>query len=179
MSGSVLKNLQIFAKLCGQKAMPNIIIATTMWGEARQESAERREAELKREFWKDMIHDGCRTERFQDSYKSAWNIIGSLSDKQSAQVLLSHELVDANLRLNETQAGIALNKELEKLIKDRKETARRLWQQMENQTDDLVVQELNQRKTELDTKIRQTADQLREMKIPFTRKIRLFFRKND
>jgi chromosome condensin MukBEF ATPase and DNA-binding subunit MukB len=178
MSGSVLRNLQVFTTLCGQKAMPNVVITTTMWGEARRESAERREAELKREFWKDMVDDGCRIERFQDSYQSAWKVIGKLSNKDSAKVLLPREIVDASLRLNETQAGIALNKELEKLIKDRKETARRLWEQMGNQTNDLVVQELNQRKAELDAKIHQTADQLREMKIPFTRKIRLFFRKN-
>jgi chromosome condensin MukBEF ATPase and DNA-binding subunit MukB len=178
MTGSVLKNLQMFATLCGHKAMPNVVIATTMWGEVKPESAERREAELRREFWTDMVHDGCKTERFQDSYESAWKIIGKLSEKDSAQVLLPHEIVDVNLRLNETQAGIALNKELEKLIKDRKEAARRLREQMGNQTSDLLVQELNKRKTEIDTKIQQTADQLRQMKIPFSRKIRLFFRKN-
>ena len=30
MSGSVLKNLKLFASLCGMEAMPNVIIATTM-----------------------------------------------------------------------------------------------------------------------------------------------------
>jgi chromosome condensin MukBEF ATPase and DNA-binding subunit MukB len=124
-----------------------------------------------------MILDGCRTERFNDSHESAWTVIGSLSGKESAIVSLPREIVDVNLMLNETQAGIALNKELEKLIRDKKEASRRLQEQTGKQTNDFVVQELNQQQKEIDTKIRQIADQLREMKIPFTRKIRMFFRK--
>jgi chromosome condensin MukBEF ATPase and DNA-binding subunit MukB len=176
MTGSVLKNLEMFATLCGQKAMPNVIIATTMWGEVKRENGERREQELKRDFWKGMVADGCRTERFKDSHDSAWHIIGNLAKKDRAPVLLSHEIVDTHLRLNETQAGIALNKELEKLIKDRKDAARRLRDQVQNQNNELVVQELNKRQAEIEEKINQTADQLRELKIPFTRRVRLFFK---
>jgi chromosome condensin MukBEF ATPase and DNA-binding subunit MukB len=176
MTGTVLKNLEMFATLCGQKAMPNVIIATTMWGEVKRENGERREQELKREFWKGMVDDGCRTERFKDSYDSAWHVIGNLAKKERARVLLSHEIVDSDLRLNETQAGIALNKELEKLIKDRKDAARRLRDQVQNQNNELVVQELNKRQAEIEEKINQTADQLRELKIPFTRRVRLFFK---
>jgi len=176
MTGSVLKNLEMFATLCGQKAMPNVIIATTMWGEVKRENGERREQELKREFWKGMVDDGCRTERFKDSYDSAWHIIGNLVKKNQDPVLLLHEIVDTHLRLNETRAGIALNKELEKLIKDRKDAARRLRDQVQNQDNELVVQELNKRQAEIEAKINQTADQLRELKIPFTRRVRLFFK---
>lgn len=92
--------------------MPNVIIATTMWSIVNPEKGVQREIELKRDFWNDMVRDGCRTERFQDSYESTWEIIGNLSDKENAQVLLPHEIVDVKLTLNETQAGIALSKGL-------------------------------------------------------------------
>jgi len=176
MTGSVLKNLEMFATLCGQEAMPNVIIATTMWSEVQKAKGERREQELKRDFWKDMVADGCRTERFEDTYESAWRIIGSLRERARAPVLLSHEIVDNHLRLNETEAGIALNKELEKLIKDRKDAARKLRERARNQNDELVVQELNKQQVEIEEKIRRTSDQLRELKIPFTRRVRLFFK---
>jgi hypothetical protein len=40
----------------------------------------------------------------------------------------------------------------------------------------LEIQELNQQTAaEIEDKIRKTADQLRKMKVPFTRKVRLFF----
>ncbi|KIM71210.1 hypothetical protein PILCRDRAFT_827098 [Piloderma croceum F 1598] len=171
MAGSTLKNLQMFAALCGRKAMPNVIIATTMWKKVTEEEGERAEQMLKRDFWKNMLADGCRTERFKDSHDSAWQIIDD-AKKDQAPVLLPREIVDSHLRLNETQVGIVLNKELEKLIKDRKDAARRLREQVQNQNNELVVQELN----ELQEKINQTADQLRELKIPFTRRVRLFFK---
>jgi hypothetical protein len=176
MTGSVLKNLEMFVALCGQKAMPNVIIATTMWGEVKKENGLRRESELKREFWKDMVAGGCRTDRFEDTNESAWRIINCLSGEDPSRVLLPHEIVDTHLRLNETKAGIALNKELEKLIKDRKIAARKLREQAQNQTNELVVQELNKQQAEIDQKINRTADQLREMKIPFTRRVLLFFK---
>jgi chromosome condensin MukBEF ATPase and DNA-binding subunit MukB len=175
MAGSVLKNLKMFASLCGQKAMPNVSLVTTMWADVKEETGIRREEELMRDFWKGMVDDGCKTERFQHTYESAWNIVGTLSEKERAQVQLPTEMVEIHLPLNETQAGITLNRELEQLIKDRKHAARKLRQQAENQNNELVVQELNQRKAEIDEKILQTADELRQLKIPFTRRVRLFF----
>ncbi|KIM71393.1 hypothetical protein PILCRDRAFT_35618, partial [Piloderma croceum F 1598] len=37
MTGSVLKKLEKFALLCGQVAVSNVVIATTMWGEINKE----------------------------------------------------------------------------------------------------------------------------------------------
>ena len=71
MTGTLLKNLQIFTSLCGQKAMPNVVIATTMWGKVEKREGEEREEELKSDFWRDMLANGCRTERFENSYESA------------------------------------------------------------------------------------------------------------
>ena len=155
--------------------MPNVVIVTTMWSKVTTEEGTNREAELKKLFWKDMVDDGCSIERFEDTHKSAWDIIGSLAAKDRAKVLLPHEIVDSRLRLNETQAGVALNKELEKLIKDQEVAAGRLRNLAKNQDNELVVQQLNGQKAEIEENIRKTAGQLREMKIPLTRRVRLFF----
>jgi hypothetical protein len=58
--------------------MPNVVIATTMWGQINKEKGLQREDELLRTFWGDMRDGGCRVERFEDTYDSAWRIIGSL-----------------------------------------------------------------------------------------------------
>jgi len=172
MSGSAMKNLRLFSSLCGQKAIPNVVIVTTMWSKVTQEEGTMREEALKREVWKDLLADGCTVARFEDTYESAWKIVGSLVKMNQAGVLLPREIVDDRLRLNETQVGITLNKELEKLIKDRTNAARKLQKLAENQDSELVVQELN----EIEVKIQQTAKQLQQMKIPFARRIRLFFK---
>jgi hypothetical protein len=94
MAGSLLKNLRMFVSLCGQEAMPNVVIATTMWGEVRTENGERREKELKETFWKDLLDEGCRVERFEDTYESAWLIVDRLAMEDRAKMRLTHEMVD-------------------------------------------------------------------------------------
>jgi len=58
--------------------MPIFVIATTMWNQIGKERGLQREDELLKTFWKNMVDGGCKVERFQDSYESAWKIIGSL-----------------------------------------------------------------------------------------------------
>jgi len=145
-----------------------------MWGEVNEPYGTRREEGPKQDFWKDMVADGCMIERFMDSYESAWFIIDRLSEQERAKVQLSHELVERRLRLKQTTAGVTLNNELKKLIKARKDAARKLRRQAKKQHNVFVVQELNQRQSELDKKILQTANELKELKIPLTEQIRTF-----
>jgi GTP-binding protein EngB required for normal cell division len=176
MTGSLLKNLKMFTSVCGQKAMPHVVIVTTMWGKVDKAEGSKREEELKGDFWRDILAAGCRTKRFDKTYDSAWDIISIVAQKGQGTVpLLPREIVDLQRRLNETEAGITLNKELEKLIKDRKDAFRRLAQQAKMQDSEVVVQQLNQQMEEIEQRIDQIAAQLREMKIPFVRKVRLYF----
>ena len=71
MAGSLLKNLRMFISMCGQEAMPNVVLVMTIRGELRMDTGERREKELKETFWKEMLDNGCRVECFGDPYESA------------------------------------------------------------------------------------------------------------
>jgi len=64
----------MFKSLCGLEAMPNVVIAMTMWSEVRQNRGEEQEAELKKVNWKTLLNK-CRIKRFLGTYDSAWNII--------------------------------------------------------------------------------------------------------
>lgn len=77
-----MKNLEIFSQLCGHRTTGKVVIVTTMWSEIREETGARREQELKADFWKLLCDEGCRTERFQDTRNSAWQVLGGLSDTQ-------------------------------------------------------------------------------------------------
>jgi hypothetical protein len=176
MSGSQLKNLKMFRTICGQEAMPNVVIATTMWSRLGGSHAEgeMREAELIRGYWADMIAQGCRVERFQDTCESAWHIIGH---KGFAKVQIPREMVDDHLQLKQTEAGITLNNELTKLLQARKDASRRLRAQLKNQDNELIVQELKQLQTEIDERITQTASELEELNIPLASQLLAFFPK--
>lgn len=125
-----------------------------------------------------MIDKGCVIRRFQDDFESAWSIVDSIPDRdRAANVLLSTQMVEHHLRLNETKVGIKLNEDLQKLIKDRKDAARRLEEQAHRADhDSIVVHELNERKAEIDNKIELIASQLLHLRIPIGRKIKKFFR---
>lgn len=69
-----MENLRLFSSLCGQQVMPNVVIVTTMWSDVPGEVGTKREEDLKRDVWTDMM-PGCRIERFKDTCKSTWDII--------------------------------------------------------------------------------------------------------
>lgn len=59
MTGSALKNLHMFVRLCGEKSLRNVMLVTTKWDKADLRSAENHEGELTERFWADMIRLGC------------------------------------------------------------------------------------------------------------------------
>ena len=170
MGGSPLKNLQMFASMCGGDAMPRVILGTTMWGEVARGTEDRREGELRTTFWADMISQGCRTARFRDSYDSAWDMIGKLPPVKEG-VLISYEIVDDKKRLNETAAGAKLNEELEKLIAQQEAAVKQLAQQSQRTNDPAIVAELEK----VEQRINIVAAELEKLKIPFTRRVTAFF----
>lgn len=177
MSGSVLKNLRLFSSMCGSTSMPNTILVTTMWSTVKPEIGQVREEELKKTFWNEMIASGCKVLRFEGTKESAWEIVGNAPTYNPATIQISREMVDVDLRLNETQAGIELNKELQRLIKDRKVAMRQIQEQIQKGGNEITLQELNQRRADIDAKIELTASELRKLKIPFSRSIKVFFKK--
>jgi hypothetical protein len=78
MHGSSIKNYAMFTKLCGNGAMKHVILVTTKWARVELHEGERREEQLKAEFWKGMIDKGAVTARFVETRDSAWSIVDQL-----------------------------------------------------------------------------------------------------
>lgn len=97
MPRSVLEALKILESLCAGKASPNVIIATTMWANVSKEEGEQREGELDIEFLQKM--DRGKSLRFQRTYESAWDIIGSVTEKDQMEGLLVTEIIDNGRQL--------------------------------------------------------------------------------
>ena len=113
MAGTPLKNLAVFKDLCGDENLKNIVLVTTMWDELQDESlGSKREGELLSTFWKDMIHLGSRTCRFQRNHESAWDIVNCLDLEGARQTRtpleIQREMVDRGLPLHETGAAKTL-----------------------------------------------------------------------
>lgn len=85
MPGSLRNNLNTLKELCNQKAMPDVIVATTMWDTLSSDAVVKREEELSSDYWKDLLQGGWEVGRFENTRESAWHIIGSLPEKVWAQ----------------------------------------------------------------------------------------------
>ncbi|KAF7970677.1 hypothetical protein HWV62_23270 [Athelia sp. TMB] len=176
MAGSPLKNLKMFASMCGQEAMPRVVLGTTMWTEVAEGTGDRRESELEKTFWADMIKQGCRMARFQDTFESAWDMVGTLATQEHA--MISHEIVEDRKRLNETAAGLKLTEELARLIADQKEAARQLEEQVGKYNNPVLVEELQKRKSEIEKRVAIVAEQIHRLRIPWRRKLTNWFSAN-
>ena len=180
MSGTPHRNLRMFGELCGDKSARNVVLLTTMWDKARSiKEVENREAGLKERYWNVMIHHGATVERFYvngSGPHSPWLIIDRMIHRHQLgqALLLQEEMVDVGKRLNETNAGKALFRDLEGLLNKQNKTIKSLEEQMDGgRTDADVQKEMDALRSEIENIIKE----FESMKIPLGRRIALFFGK--
>jgi hypothetical protein len=108
MTNTLLRNLDLFRKLCGDDTLSNIRLVTTNWDMLPDKNEGKRiEQELCEEYWKPFISSGAQVHRFHYSCASAWEIVNSLPmDRKPIQI--QKELVDQNKPLSQTTAGQSL-----------------------------------------------------------------------
>ncbi|KIO01137.1 hypothetical protein M404DRAFT_743240 [Pisolithus tinctorius Marx 270] len=177
MSGSVCKNLDMFSRLCGDKAAERVRLVTTMWDKAKDKNlVESRVSQLETNFWKPLIDAGARHERFNNSSGSAWEIVRGLTGDGEA-VLLQEELVDVERKLNETTAGKALYSQFQRLLHEQKETIKQLQEEAKAQKDPELVKQLEAEQRRLEAELQKTWDDMDKLKIPFFRRLALLFSK--
>lgn len=123
VSGSALKNLEVFKRLCGHQAFSLIRLVTTRWNDVRDkaefwEQAEQREIQLSQDdrFWADLIRKGSQVVRHDGTEASARAIVAEIVNRGHREVLnVQSEMVDMNLALEKTTAGMFLSQEYDRL----------------------------------------------------------------
>lgn len=106
--------MRAFRKLCGDDALGNVVLCTTMWDLVKPGEGERREQQLKGDFWKDMIAKGSTVVRHDGSVDSATAIVLGLLDNSTFTSQLQRELSQGK-KLTETGVGEAINEDLVRL----------------------------------------------------------------
>jgi len=112
MEGSDVRTLNLFARLVGKEAFAHIVFVTTRWenkGVEEQKLFEKRERQLKDEFWREMILEGSYLQRFYGTKDSAEGIISQVVGAADPVVLrIQHELIEKEMELAATAAGSVL-----------------------------------------------------------------------
>ncbi|KAJ7928822.1 P-loop containing nucleoside triphosphate hydrolase protein [Mycena leptocephala] len=134
MGGISTRTIRMFRKLCGDDALKNVVIVTSMWGdsESEREVGAAREAELAsdEEFFKLALDKGARLLRHYNNASSAQTILRSVIENQPRVLQIQDELVTQKKDLSRTAAGEELNREIGEQIKQHKEAMVKLQEEL-------------------------------------------------
>ena len=159
MLGATRKNLEVFQKLCGDDAFRSVILGTTKWGDVFKEEGDMRTEQLRDNYWRDMVDQGSKVFKFEDSSKSAWTMVDSiveLSRRRGEVLQIQRELVVSLKVIPDTEAGQKLRSNLDNVLKKLKEDRKA---QMKDES----------KRLELDHEIAQVREQIKAMQVPVAR----------
>jgi len=153
-----------------------------MWTHVKADIAERRDAELQEKYWRPMLEQGSQSQRFHDTFNSAWGIIDSIGKRTGDTrhvLLLQKELVDLHRRLSETQAGMALYAGLQKNLMEQRELIQKLRHDADMQNNELAMQELTAEYERIQDRLERTCGQVERMRMSLGLHLKLWptFRK--
>lgn len=125
MSGTAVKNLELFKLICGNEAYPMVRLITTRWDEVNPASAEyngcidrMRQLSDDSKFFQPLIQGGAQLLRHEMTAASGKAIVDSLLlDEQKFALSIQKEMLDSHLTLGQTSAGSYLNLEYADLTK--------------------------------------------------------------
>ena len=121
MSGSARRALHLFQRICGEDNYKNVILATTFWNKiehCKQEGINREERLLANEgFWKLMKEKGAKPMRLGQNYKEILPALMAMAEKPPITLEIQQELRNG-LELEQTMAGLFINKDSEEFQKE-------------------------------------------------------------
>jgi hypothetical protein len=105
LTGSSLRQLELFRRICGDENLRHVLLVTTQWNEVFTSRWEDHEDQLRDEYWADMISKGAKCMRFEGTHASAASCISQLLGEQRAVLALQREVVNERRKLSDTVAG--------------------------------------------------------------------------
>ncbi|KAJ2920881.1 hypothetical protein H1R20_g16213, partial [Candolleomyces eurysporus] len=115
MTRSDCSNVKVFRKICGDGGLSRVILATTRWDVCPPETGTKREQELEKNFWRNLLDQsqaqGTATmKRLPTGPEHAWNIIDAILEKHGHAEVdgtilnIQHQLVTKGKKLQQTDA---------------------------------------------------------------------------
>ncbi|KAH6917876.1 P-loop containing nucleoside triphosphate hydrolase protein [Coprinopsis sp. MPI-PUGE-AT-0042] len=138
-------NLKVFQRLCGKGALAKVRMVTTKWSLCPDPMiVDRREEQLKSNFWREMVEGGSELSRLDDKPASAIHILEEIianSRYVEVALALQKEIVEMHRSLPRTDAGREIKLKLDQLLEEHKAATGDLhtrWQKLQQIVDQLV-----------------------------------------
>jgi small GTP-binding protein len=170
MQGSAKKNLVLFKKLCGEDALKNVVLATSMWDKVAPHEAQKREDQLKNtpEFWGWMMSKGSKTYRHNNTKESARDLLKHFLPMDKTILALQDDMVNKHKTLGETGAGRELEyelaKEREKFARDLLEARAQMREAMKQRDQD-SIEAIRELQNEYEAHMRRLEKDREELKV--------------
>jgi len=179
MAGTPLKNLRVFKKLCGNNAMAQVFLVTTMWDEVEEDVGVERLKELQSNYWKGMVSRGSTMFRYENTPDSANKLLEHAAKKSSERrhVKLQKEISELKMELRETEAGQQLCSRLEDLADQRLQTLKKLREEQSKSGDPRSIEDLRKEYTELRAQLDDTLKQVHALRIPRMKRVAAYLLK--
>lgn len=110
--------------------MSRVVLCTTRWDEISTSDGERREAELREDFWKDMLAQGSTLGRHDNTTASAQRIIAALFEHSGVDLRVQQEMVDEGKSFANTEAANALDAEVARLAAEHEAARQKVEQEL-------------------------------------------------
>ena len=173
MSGSSLRNLQIFRELCGQSAYPHVALTTTMW-DALQDPGEganyQNQLLSHGEWWGDMVRRQSHVARHDGKASTAESIIQNLISHRDPDLVLAiqREMVLQKKSLEDTSAGLETSR-LFRAVQDKKRselgTVQERIQVARRARHDNAIEDLESQESELRSELEKAKQAQQALKI--------------
>lgn len=117
-----------------------------------------------------------RKNRLRATLCTAYIARADLEHSAYQPVQIQREVAVDHLTLKETEAAQTLSKELAKMLKEQEEANRRLQDLVQDSGNQIMIEQLNARKEELDKQIVETKRQIDELKLRVMQRLARFGR---
>ncbi|GJE89955.1 GTPase domain-containing protein [Phanerochaete sordida] len=133
LGGIARRNFGMFRKLCGDDALSNVAVVTTMWDTVEESMATRREEQLKTnaQLFAPVLAQGAKMYRHYGRVETAQAVLRPMTDMAPRAFLIQEEIVDEGKKLGETAAGTELDSKLEAALKQQVQQLQRAQEDMQ------------------------------------------------
>lgn len=165
----------MLAPLCEEDVVSKVVLVTTMWGRGTRGDYIKREEELKEMHWKEMVKKGSGMFRFDNTFKSAWDIIDTVAPPKMdtpKPTLTSYE--NAELR----KLGETLQLEEIATLEQTLERQKKVTRELRNTVDPSLSLRLTTEYRDLDSTLHEAFEALGVLGIPLWRRLLLYLTTN-